>query len=84
MGLVVVEGDEYQISDIAMRMLDPDELLRAQFGRFAAGFDLSQARGKRGKYSKTAATMLVGNTVCPEVAEALVKANSPAELRIAA
>lgn len=68
LGLVTVEGVEFQIVDIGMRMLEPHELLRAQFGRFA-GYDLSAAR------TKAAKVRLIGNSVCPEVAEALVRAN---------
>lgn len=70
-GLVVVGGVEHVITDIGMRMLEPHELLRAQFGRFAEGYDLSAAR------TKTAQVRLIGNSVCPEVAEALVLSNSP-------
>lgn len=68
-GLVTVEGVDYQIVDIGMRMLEPHELLRAQFGRFAADYDLSAAK------TKTAKVRLIGNSVCPEVAEAIVRAN---------
>ncbi len=73
-GLVTVEGVEHVICDIGMRMLEPHELLRAQFGRFAEGYDLSAAT------TKSAKVRLVGNSVCPEVAEAVVRANveSPA------
>jgi DNA (cytosine-5)-methyltransferase 1 len=73
-GLVTIEGAEYQIVDIGMRMLEPHELLRAQFGRFAAGYDLSQAKGKSGKTTKAAQIRLIGNSVCPEIAEAIVAA----------
>jgi DNA (cytosine-5)-methyltransferase 1 len=73
MGLVLVEGVEHQIVDIGMRMLEPEELLRAQFGRFAASYDLSAAT------SKAAKVRLIGNSVCPEVAEALVLANMGGE-----
>lgn len=69
LGLVTVAGAEYQITDIGLRMIQPHELLAAQFGRFAAGYDLSAAT------AKTAQVRLVGNSVCPEVAEALVRAN---------
>jgi len=55
--------------DIGLRMLEPHELLRAQFGRFAASYDLSRAP------TKAAKVRLIGNSVCPEVAEALVRAN---------
>jgi DNA (cytosine-5)-methyltransferase 1 len=69
LGLVTVEGTEYQIVDIGMRMLEPHELLRAQFGRFAEAYDLGAARTKAGM------VRLIGNSVCPEVAEAVVRAN---------
>jgi DNA (cytosine-5)-methyltransferase 1 len=46
LGLVTVSGTDYQIVDIGMRMLEPHELLAAQFGRFAAGYDLSAAKTK--------------------------------------
>lgn len=77
LGLVLVEGVEYQIVDIGLRMLEPEELLRAQFGRFAAGYDLSKAVGKKGRYAKGVAVRLIGNSVCPENAEAIVRANAP-------
>lgn len=75
LGLVMVHGVQHQIVDIGMRMLEPEELLRAQFGRFAEGFDLSAAR------SKAAKVRLIGNSVCPEVAEAVVCANMGDEAR---
>lgn len=68
-GLVVVEGVEYEIADIFLRMLEPHELLRAQFGEFAQGYDLSPAR------TKAAKTRLIGNSVAPHVAAALVRSN---------
>ncbi len=69
LGLVTVSGVDYQIVDIGMRMLQPHELLRAQFGRYAESYDLSAAR------TKSAQVRLIGNSVCPEVAEALLRAN---------
>jgi len=77
LGLVTVEGTDYQIVDIGMRMLEPHELLRAQFGRFAEAYDLSAARTRRGLPHKGAMVRLIGNSVCPEVAEAVVRANAP-------
>ena len=71
LGLVTVQGVDYQIVDIGLRMLEPHELLRAQFGRFAAEYDLSRAP------TKAAKVRLIGNSVPPEVAEALVRANVP-------
>ena len=76
--MVTVSGVDYQIVDIGMRMLEPHELLRAQFGRFAAGYDLSAAT------TKAAKVRLIGNSVCPELAEAVVRANvAPAKERAA-
>lgn len=71
LGIVTVHGVDYQIVDIGLRMLQPHELLAAQFGRFAAGYDLSAAA------TKSSQVRLIGNSVCPEVAEALVRANAP-------
>lgn len=78
LGLVMVEGTEYQIVDIGFRMLEPHELLRAQFGRFAAGYDLSAAK------TKAAKVRLIGNSVCPELVEQLVRANLSKRVRRAA
>jgi site-specific DNA-cytosine methylase len=77
-GVVVGQELDYQIVDIGLRMLEPHELLRAQFGRFAAEYDLSVARTKEAKIR------LVGNTVCPELAEKVVEANLPQEWRVVA
>jgi DNA (cytosine-5)-methyltransferase 1 len=69
LGLVTVEGVDYQVVDIGFRMLEPHELKRAQFGRFADGYDLSRATTKKDQ------VRLLDNSVCPELAEALVAAN---------
>lgn len=69
LGFVTVSGVDYQIVDIGLRMLQPHELLAAQFGRFAPSYDLGPAK------TKTAQGRLIGNSVCPEVAEAVVLAN---------
>lgn len=71
-GLVTVEGVEYQIVDIGMRMLSPRELLRAQFGRFADDYVLTGTQEQQ--------IAGIGNSVCPELAEALVRANCSAVL----
>ncbi len=67
LGLVEVHGQLYQIQDIRLRMLTPKELLRAQFGRHAEGYVLLGTQEKQVK--------AIGNSVAPEVAEALVRAN---------
>lgn len=69
LGIVVIESVHYQIVDIGLRMLEPHELLAAQFGKYAAGYDMSAATSKAKKVK------LIGNSVCPEAAEALVRAN---------
>jgi len=72
-GLVVVEGVEYEIVDIGFRMIMPDELLRAQFGDFAASYDISDAKTLK------AQTKIIGNSVSPPPAIAVLKANAPRE-----
>lgn len=80
-GLVTVEGIDYQIVDIGFRMLQPRELFRAQgFGDdyiIDKGID---EHGKTMKLTKTAQTRMVGNSVCPPLAQALVMANFKHEL----
>jgi DNA (cytosine-5)-methyltransferase 1 len=73
-GLVTVQirGEQYAIADIGMRMLQPRELFRAQ------GFPDSHVidpeyNGK--PMTKTAQVKACGNSVCPPLAAALVKAN---------
>lgn len=78
LGIVTVEGVDYQIVDIGFRMLEPHELLRAQFGKFAADYDMSAAKTKRDQ------VRLIGNSVCPELVEQLVRANCPRKARSAA
>lgn len=67
-GLVMVDRVEYAISDIGLRMLVPRELYRAQ------GFPESYVIDPGG-LTKTAQTRMVGNSVCPPVADAIVRAN---------
>jgi DNA (cytosine-5)-methyltransferase 1 len=73
-GLVTVkiEGEEYVIVDIGMRMLTPRELFNAQ------GFppDYIIDRDAEGRpITKTAQVAKCGNSVCPPIARALVSAN---------
>jgi len=71
-GLVTIQGVDYQIVDIGMRMLSPRELFRAQ--GFPDSYVIDpQHNGK--SLSKTAQTRCCGNSVCPPVAEAIVRAN---------
>lgn len=72
-GLVMVAGDAYQIADIGMRMLQPHELFRAQ--GFPEDYTIDPELEGR-KLTKTQQISLVGNSVCPQVAEAVVRANA--------
>lgn len=67
--LVTVAGVSLPIVDIGMRMLAPIELARAQ--GFDDGYDLTDA----GRLTKTAQVRLIGNSVCPPVAEAVIRSN---------
>jgi DNA (cytosine-5)-methyltransferase 1 len=70
--LVTVEGQRYAIADIGMRMLQPRELYAAQ------GFPPSYVidRGADGRpLSKAAQVRMCGNSVCPPLAAAIVRAN---------
>lgn len=72
MGLVTVHGQDYVIADIGMRMLQPRELARAQ--GFADSYELAVPfNGK--PLSKSSQVRMVGNSVCPGLAAALVRAN---------
>lgn len=71
-GLVTVKGEQYQIVDIGMRMLTPRELFRAQ--GFPENYIID--RDHTGKpITKTEQVARCGNSVCPPIAEALVRAN---------
>lgn len=80
-GLVVVriDGKEYAIADIGLRMLQPHELYAAQgfpkeyiFDRSNDGTPLSKADQVR----------MCGNSVCPPVAAALIQANYNVEANL--
>ena len=78
MGLVTVTiaGLDYVITDIGMRMLTPRELFRAQ--GFEDCYIIDPVfNGK--KLTKTAQIRMCGNSVCPQVAEAVVRANIDTE-----
>jgi len=70
--LVTVEGIEYAIVDIGMRMLAPRELYRAQGFPDSYRIDVP-FNGK--PLTKTAQVRMCGNSVCPPLAAAIVAAN---------
>ncbi len=73
-GLVTVEGIDYQIVDIGMRMLQPHELYAAQ--GFPSWYIID--RDYTGtKYAKDKQVARCGNAVPPPFAEALVRVNLP-------
>ena len=78
-GLVTVRGEEYAIVDIGLRMLSPRELYTAQ--GFPASYRIdADASGK--PFTKTAQVRMCGNSVCPPLSEALVRANFAHEAQI--
>lgn len=75
-GLVTIGKQDYEIADIGFRMLQPVELFKAQ------GFPESyifthgiNSEGRQITLTKTEQTRMVGNSVCPQLARALVEAN---------
>lgn len=75
-GLVTVEGVDYQVVDIGMRMLTPRELFKAQGFPDDYRIDAGMfADGEIRPLTKTAQVRMCGNSVCPPIAAALVRAN---------
>lgn len=73
-GIVKIQGVDYRIADIGLRMLEPKELYGCQ------GFpdDYIIDRDYSGKsYPRSEQVKRCGNAVCPPIPEALVKANLP-------
>lgn len=73
-GLVTIQGVDYQIADIGLRMLEPRELYGCQ------GFpeDYIIDRDYTGKeYTRSEQVKRCGNAVCPPLPAALVRANLP-------
>ncbi|MFC3457222.1 DNA cytosine methyltransferase [Massilia haematophila] len=97
-GLVTIKGVDYQIVDIGLRMLAPHELYRAQGfpahyiideipdpallfvdGEQVAADPLSLPRVR---LTKSAQVRMCGNSVCPPLSEALIRANFAHERQI--
>ena len=73
-GLVTIQGADYQIVDIGLRMLEPRELYGCQ------GFpeDYIIDRDSAGKvYPRSEQVKRCGNAVCPPIPAALVRVNLP-------
>lgn len=98
-GLVTIQGQDYEIVDIGLRMLAPHELYRAQ--GFPADYVIDEipdpellfAGGEqvegdplslpRIPLTKSAQVRMCGNSVCPPLSEALIRANFAHERQIA-
>lgn len=71
-GIVTLNGRDYAIVDIGMRPLTPRELATAQ--GFGPDYKLDPVvNGK--PLSKASQVRMIGNSVCPPIAKALVEAN---------
>ncbi|KFF48123.1 DNA methyltransferase [Gammaproteobacteria bacterium MFB021] len=68
---VTIAGEQYVITDIGMRMLQPHELAAAQ--GFPSHYRFAEIDGK--PVPKHTQVRLIGNSVCPPLARALVEAN---------
>lgn len=81
-GLVSIKGQDYQITDIGFRMLQPNELFKAQGFPDTYVFNIGlDEHGNEIKLTKTEQTRMVGNSVCPQLSRALVEANFKHENR---
>ncbi|AYF32322.1 DNA (cytosine-5-)-methyltransferase [Vreelandella alkaliphila] len=74
---VMIDGEQYAIVDIGMRMLQPHELAMAQ--GFPASYQFAHIDGT--PLAKHKQVRLIGNSVCPPLARAIVDANFTHEQR---
>ncbi|MEH6641434.1 DNA cytosine methyltransferase [Vreelandella glaciei] len=74
---VMIDGEQYAIVDIGMRMLQPHELAMAQ--GFPTSYQFAHIDGK--PLAKHKQVRLIGNSVCPPLARAIVEANFTHEQR---
>lgn len=74
-GLVTIEGIDYQIVDIGMRMLEPHELYAAQ--GFPSNYVINGYHVNGKPVTKSDQVARCGNSVCPDLAAALTKVNLP-------
>ncbi|OMF76739.1 DNA cytosine methyltransferase [Paenibacillus glucanolyticus] len=74
LGTVTIEGIEYQIVDIGMRMLEPHELFAAQ--GFPKNY-IIDVDDEGNKYPKSKQVARCGNAVPPIMPKVLIRANVP-------
>ena len=75
--IVTVDGQDYVIADIGMRMLQPRELFRAQGfpDSYIIEWGIEPETGRRITLTKSDQVRMCGNSVCPKLAHAIVAAN---------
>lgn len=81
MGIEAASGRSVDIAinhdrHIGLRMLTPRELLRAQFGKYARDYILVGTKSQQ--------VARIGNSVPPELVEAIVRANFELKAEVAA
>lgn len=81
-GLVTVAGEQYVITDIGMRMLEPHELFAAQGfpGNYVIAPEMVVQRGRKlikRRLPKHAQVRMCGNSVPPPMAEVITALNVP-------
>ncbi|KAA0014757.1 DNA cytosine methyltransferase [Billgrantia pellis] len=77
---VTIDGESYAITDIGTRMFQPHELAKAQ--GFPDRYQFAEIDGK--PLAKRHQVRLIGNSVCPPLARAIVEANFTHERRFMA
>ena len=73
-GLVTIQGTDYQIADIGLRMLEPKELYGCQ--GFPDDYIIDRDYAWK-TYPRSEQVKRCGNAVCPPIPAALVRANLP-------
>lgn len=76
---VTIDGEEYVLADIRMRMLSPRELFRAQ--GFDDDYQIAPEFGGK-PLTKTAQIRMCGNSVPPDLAEAICRAQLGLPVRV--
>jgi len=71
--IVTVKGEDYAITDIGLRMFQPRELFLAQ--GFPDDYIIGDDESQGLKLTKAAQVRMCGNSVCPDLAAALVQVN---------
>jgi DNA (cytosine-5)-methyltransferase 1 len=81
--IVTVAGEDYVLVDIGMRMLTPRELFLLQGFPRSYVIDRGRSDGLTRRFTKGTQTRLVGNSVPPHLAAAIIRANMGAPAAVA-